>query len=483
MAITKVTTAMKTAPTSAEVTAHVTAFDDNELKNDIALLGFKIAAGDSAVKYSLSNQVIDDFQDASGISAGDSTNENREASGKYFNGAVASVTATGGTTSTSGSYTFHYFTSSGDYVTDASQSLDVLLIAGGGGGGRHSGGGGGAGGLIYQTGRTVGAGTYAYVHGAGGATRTSDQVGITGSDATWNGLTAKGGGGGGYYGTDAGTGGGSSGGSSRGLGAPDAATQTSQAGDSGTYGFGNVGGSGNNGAPPWPAGGGGGAGAAGGNTSASASGAGGAGKEIAIFSAFGVSGWFAGGGGGQSQDTDTPGAGGSGGGGVGGDGTGDPPNGAGKDGTDYTGSGGGGSSSDSTFGTYGASGGDGTLIIRRPTGTLSINNLTLVSASSTAEVAPTKGDLVFTYSDGAGTATYSGGSPTIQAYISRNGSAYTSAVTLTKVGTTGTQTILAAHDVDLSGITAGTAMRYKITTTGQSASLETRIHAVSLGWS
>ena len=148
-------------------------------------------------------------------------------------------------------------------------------------------------------------------------------------------------------------------------------------------------------------------------------------------------------------------------------------------GTDGFGGGGGGAGG----GTYnGGDGGDGVVIIRRPSG-ITYSNLTLVSTSTTAEATPTKGALIFTYSNGAGTATYSGGSPTIEAFISRNGSAYTSALTLTKVGTTGTQTILAAHDVDISGITAGTAMRYKLTTTGQSVSMNTRIHSVSLGWS
>ncbi|MDP6772351.1 MAG: hypothetical protein QF704_16715, partial [Anaerolineales bacterium] len=38
---------------AASVTAHVTAFDDNQLKEDIALLAFKQATSDSVVKYDL----------------------------------------------------------------------------------------------------------------------------------------------------------------------------------------------------------------------------------------------------------------------------------------------------------------------------------------------------------------------------------------------------------------------------------------------
>jgi len=54
---------------------------------------------------------------------------------------------------------------------------------------------------------------------------------------------------------------------------------------------------------------------------------------------------------------------------------------------------------------------------------------------------------------------------------------------LVSQGTTGGHTILTANGVDLSGITTGTSMRWKIETLNQSAAKETRIQAVSLGWS
>ena len=73
--------------------------------------------------------------------------------------------------------------------------------------------------------------------------------------------------------------------------------------------------------------------------------------------------------------------------------------------------------------------------------------------------------------------------PNIKAYISRDGSAYTSAVTLTSQGTTGGHTILTANGVDLSGITSGTSMKWKVETLNQGTAKETRIQAVSLGWS
>jgi hypothetical protein len=92
---------------------------------------------------------------------------------------------------------------------------------------------------------------------------------------------------------------------------------------------------------------------------------------------------------------------------------------------------------------------------------------------------PTTGDVVMTYTNGAGTATIN---TDLKAWVSRdNGSTYTQA-TLTSEGTTGGHTILTAHNVDISSQPSGTSMRYKITTHNQSASKETRIQAVSLGW-
>ena len=106
--------------------------------------------------------------------------------------------------------------------------------------------------------------------------------------------------------------------------------------------------------------------------------------------------------------------------------------------------------------------------------------MTLVSNSTTAEAVPTKGDIVMTYTNGIGTATIN---TDLKAYISRdNGTTYTQ-VTLADQGDTGGHTILTAHDLDISSQPSGSAMRYKIETLNQSASKETRIQAVSLGWS
>jgi hypothetical protein len=106
-------------------------------------------------------------------------------------------------------------------------------------------------------------------------------------------------------------------------------------------------------------------------------------------------------------------------------------------------------------------------------------DMTLISTATTAEATPTTGDIVMTYTNGAGTATVN---TDLKAWISRdNGSTYTQA-TLSSEGTTGGHTILTAHNVDISSQPSGTSMRYKITTHNQSESKETRIQAVSLGW-
>ena len=108
--------------------------------------------------------------------------------------------------------------------------------------------------------------------------------------------------------------------------------------------------------------------------------------------------------------------------------------------------------------------------------------MTLVSNSTTAEAAPTKGDLVFTYTNGAGTAVV--GTNITAEYSADNGSTWTDfGIAAGDVqGTTGGHTIVTKNNVSLTS-TSGTTMVYRIKTLVQSVSLQTRIHAVSLGWS
>ena len=103
--------------------------------------------------------------------------------------------------------------------------------------------------------------------------------------------------------------------------------------------------------------------------------------------------------------------------------------------------------------------------------------MTLVSTATTAQAAPTKGDMVMTYTNGAGTAVIN--TDITAEFSADNGSTWT-AMTLASQGTTGGHTILTASDVTRTS-TSGTSMRYRIKTLNQSATKETRIHAVSLG--
>jgi hypothetical protein len=106
-------------------------------------------------------------------------------------------------------------------------------------------------------------------------------------------------------------------------------------------------------------------------------------------------------------------------------------------------------------------------------------SMTLVSTTTTAQAAPTKGDIVFTYTNGAGTTTL--GTDVTAEYSADGGSTWTS-MTLGSEGTTGGHNIATAHDVALTS-TSGTSMAYRIKTLNQSVSKTTRIQAVSLGWS
>ena len=58
-------------------------YNDDVLQTNVAILGFKIAANNDLVKYNLVDQVIDEYEDASGVDASASTNE-KLSSGVYY---------------------------------------------------------------------------------------------------------------------------------------------------------------------------------------------------------------------------------------------------------------------------------------------------------------------------------------------------------------------------------------------------------------
>jgi hypothetical protein len=438
------------------------------LEDDTALLGFKTAANGSLAKYNLLDQTVDAFEDASGVDAGTSTGETRNSTGKYYSGAVE-ATATGGTITTDGDYTVHKFTVSGTFTTDTAQDVEYLVVAGGGAGGgtggpsNAAGGGGGAGGYRTATGFPVTATSYSITVGTGGVGANS--TGPSGGVSTFSTITSAGGGGGGAgdlatNGVAGGSGGGSSRDASGGAGNTPS-TSPVQGFAGGTSGAGGA------------TGGGGGASEVGGAATVTGNPSGAGGDGIAndiIIDGTPVT-YGGGGGGGKSGSYGgTGGAGGAGGGGAGG---------TAAVGSDATGSGSGGGGGGGA-GVVAGDGSDGVVVIRRPT-TVSVSNMTLVSNLTAAQAAPTKGDIVFTYTNGAGTAVIN---TNITAEISADGGSTWTAFTLASQGTTGGHTILTSHDQTItSTITAPWNMKYRIKTLVQSVALQTRIQAVSLGWS
>jgi len=137
---------------------------------------------------------------------------------------VLATKASGGVTSSpKQGVRVHTFTANGTFTMPCDGTVDILLVGGGGGAGSidpnntdgRCGGGGGAGGLVYQRGVSVKAGSYAITIGAGGTggARVNKTNGTNGGNTTALGFTAYGGGGGGGAssrtdGKDGGSGGG-----------------------------------------------------------------------------------------------------------------------------------------------------------------------------------------------------------------------------------------------------------------------------------
>jgi len=269
---------------------------------------------------------------------------------------VLAPKATGGNiVANDGTYWYHAFTSSGNFVPQVGLTADVLVVAGGGAGGGYFGGGGGAGGLLAHTSQSLANGTnYACTVGAGGVGVNSANGG-NGSNSQFAALTASAGGGGGGGYTLAGVAGGSGG------GAGNDSSPAKNGGAATPSGQGNAGGKNYNAVSAGFGGGGGGAGAVGADGIITKGGNGGAGSSaysswgLATNTGQNVSGtvWYAGGGGGDRNGV----------GGNGGGGNGAPTSsGAGTAGTANTGGGGG----DNLVTNIGMSGGSGIILIRYP---------------------------------------------------------------------------------------------------------------------
>ena len=139
------------------------------------------------------------------------------------------------------------------------------------------------------------------------------------------------------------------------------------------------------------------------------------------------------------------------------------------------------SGSNASINASGSAGGGGAAYVSITVQTIVYSDLTLQSVDATAQSAPSTSDLVMLMEDGSGTATLN---TDIKAFISRDSGANFTQGTLVEEGTWGSSAkrIVAFHNLDISSQPSGTSVCYKITTHNQSASKETRVHAVSHGW-
>ena len=219
MAVTKITDAMRnvtavdaTKISGAVPSASLTNVDLSKLEYNQAILAFKVASANQLAKFSMVDQVIDEYQDATGIDAGASTNENAggATTAKYFEGGAtvtptvtssASTPANGAVDPTDSEYWIHTFLTAGSssLVTDAATTAEYLVVGGGGGAsGGDAAGGAGAGGFrtsfgsgnisgansAVETDLSLVAATYTVVVGAGGVGTAYNVIGNQGVNSS-----------------------------------------------------------------------------------------------------------------------------------------------------------------------------------------------------------------------------------------------------------------------------------------------------------
>ena len=211
-------TGIITASSFAGDASSLTGVSDSNSRRNVARLAVIQAEDIGSSIVNLDNQVIDSFNDDTGIDAVNSSDYFRNTTNKYVVGNIDKLTGTASTdktTVTIGSTSFNYYQVQSGIATLTVSSapiiLDILLVGAGGGGGASYGGGGGGGLVVW--GRDIelpAPGTYPMEVGEGGlcasnrdSTPTSDYVwgGTPGYATTFAGgtgyaLTATGGGGG-----------------------------------------------------------------------------------------------------------------------------------------------------------------------------------------------------------------------------------------------------------------------------------------------
>jgi hypothetical protein len=211
-------TGIITASSFAGDASSLTGVSDSNSRRNVARLAVIQAEDSGSSIVNLDNQVIDSFNDDTGIDAVNSSDYFRNTTNKYVVGNIDKLTGTASTDKTtvtigSTSYNFYQVQSGIATLTVSSAPItfDILVIGGGGGGGAYYAGGGGAGLVVW--GRDIelpAPGTYPMEVGEGGVC-ASLRGSIPTSDYQWGGtpgyattfaggtgyaLTATGGGGG-----------------------------------------------------------------------------------------------------------------------------------------------------------------------------------------------------------------------------------------------------------------------------------------------
>ena len=186
-------TGIITASSFAGDASSLTGVSDSNSRRNVARLAVIQAENSSSSVVNLDNQVIDSFNDDTGIDSANSSDYFRNTTNKYVVGNIDKLTGTASTDKTtvtigSTSYNFYQVQSGIATLTVSSAPItfDVLLVGGGGGGGSSYGGGGGGGLVVWGRNIELPIGSYPMQIGEGGISSPNRGSAPT-SDYLWGG--------------------------------------------------------------------------------------------------------------------------------------------------------------------------------------------------------------------------------------------------------------------------------------------------------
>ena len=198
------------SPTAAIDSSKITGLDTSQLETNafnMGVLGFKMAVSEGLTIFNLTDGVVDEFNDESGVDTAENSNAGYDSTSDFYSN--ISTGAHPGSPYVVSDFTNPQNPST--YTAPATATAVDLLVVGGGGGGSdghpsYAGGGGGAGGLIFLEDLPVtGGATYSVTVGEGGEGKGYPGSGIAddGTDTTFVyspsvNIIGEGGGGAGY---------------------------------------------------------------------------------------------------------------------------------------------------------------------------------------------------------------------------------------------------------------------------------------------